>query len=192
MVPGRTPHSPGSRLLRPITAFQLTVPAGTLGSPAPHNRGAVTTGRSGLAIALGAPLCCASRAVPALPTARLSQHDNRSATAQETRPPPTCELGAHRPLLASLHLSGHLQQVGAVGAKGAHVQACGRVWAGRRRQGDAEDGWAAGHAPARRSPAQQPHQLETLSSPWQAAFLPRPVNAPCKGSVRVLLSAKRW
>lgn len=26
--------SPGSRLLRPITAFQLTAPAGTLGSPA--------------------------------------------------------------------------------------------------------------------------------------------------------------
>lgn len=65
-----------------------------------------------LLVALNSCSCC----LPARP-----QVHSQQPQAPAGR---TCELGGHHILLAALHLAGDLQQLGAVRAKRAQVQAC--------------------------------------------------------------------
>ena len=50
--------------------------------------------------------------------------DSQQPTSPQSPAGHTCELGGHHILLAALHLTGDLQQLRAVRAKRAQVQAC--------------------------------------------------------------------
>lgn len=178
--------SPGSRLPRPIAAFQLTAPAGTFGSPARQQQQEEAEGCwavARLSIRLqpcnsqeGLQLCS-----PQVPPSRV-----------EAR---TRELGGHRKLLAVLHLPLHLQQLGAVRTKGPNVQACE---GGMGQQGDAMSSCLQtpptefaklGTFHLRRWPFWHP----TACPPWHSLYRHAAHAAPLKGSVLMKLPSRtRW